>query len=265
MLVRHAALALALLALAGCTAAPDGDRAAAAAEPQPVGHRGGWDLVFRDEFGGTTLDPSRWADRSSAEPDDGRGNLGNQQLEWNRAANCQVAGGELRMTARREQVTSPAGVRYDWTSCLITSTPSYSFRYGYIEERAVLPAARGFWPAFWTWQARGADSDTETDVYEFYSDNRRRLYSSQRSGGGGACAWEPSFDPTAGWHTYGAAITPSGTIWYADGVEVCRTAATADAPTNIISNLAVYARVPPDEATAEATKRVDYVRAWVAR
>ncbi len=234
------------------------------APPLPVGHEDGWELVFGDEFDGTSLDRSRWDDRSTAEPDEGRGNKGNEQLEWNQAANCEVAGGELVMTARREEHTSASGTRYDWTSCLITSTPSYAFQYGYLEERSVLPAPRGFWPAFWTWQARGVDHHTETDVYEFYSDNHRRLYGTQHSGAQGRCTWTPSSDPTAGWHTYGVAIEPSGTTWYVDGVEVCRTDATSDAPTNIIANLAVYSKIPPEDATVSATKRVDYIRAWRA-
>jgi beta-glucanase (GH16 family) len=166
------------------------------------------------------------------------------------------------MTAKREQVTSPSGNRYDWTSCLITSTPSYAFEFGYLEERSILPAARGFWPAFWTWQARGVDRHTETDAYEFYSDNHRRLYGTQYSGAQGRCDWRPPFDPAKGWHTYGVAIEASGTTWYADGAEVCHTDATTDAKTNIISNLAVYSMIPPDDSTGSATKRVDYIRAW---
>ena len=173
-------------------------------------------------------------------------------------------GGRLVMTARREQVVSPSGQRYDWTSCLITSTPSYAFRYGYLEERSILPAPRGFWPAFWTWQARGVERHTETDVYEFYSDNHRRLYGTQFSGARGRCEWRPPFDPTAGWHTYGVAIEASGTTWYADGKQVCRTEATSDAMTTIISNLAVYAQIPPEPGTTSAVKRVDYIRAWTA-
>jgi beta-glucanase (GH16 family) len=230
--------------------------------PLPVGQSGGWELAFADEFDGPSLDPARWADRSSAEPDEGRGNPGNQQLEWNQAANCRVTQDQLVMTARRERVTSPSGTAYEWTSCLITSTPSYAFRYGYIEERSILPGERGFWPAFWTWQAKGNDTHTETDVYEFYSDNHRRLYTTQFSGGQGRCDLTPSFDPTQGWHTYGVAIQPSGTTWYFDGTEVCRTDATSDGLTTIISNLAVYAKIPPDAGTTSATKRVDYIRAW---
>ena len=232
--------------------------------PLPTGRQGGWKLVFSDEFAGTSLDRSLWADHSSAEPDEGRGNLGNQQLEWNQAANCTVADDELVMTARREQVTSAAGIRYDWTSCLITSTPQYRFQYGYLEERSILPAERGFWPAFWTWQVRSVEQHTETDVYEFYSDNHRRLYATQFSGAQGRCDWKPAFNPTTDWHTYGVAIEPTGTTWYADGQQVCHTDATSDARTAIISNLAVYAKIPPDASTSSATKRVDYIRAWSA-
>jgi hypothetical protein len=32
--------------------------------------------------------------------------------------------------------------------------------------------------------------------------------------------------------------------------------------TNIVSNLAVFAEVPPAAGTTEAVKRVDYIRAW---
>ena len=35
------------------------------------------------------------------------------------------------------------------------------------------------------------------------------------------------------WHTYGVAIEPSGTVWYVDGIQVCHTAATADAQPDV--------------------------------
>jgi len=166
------------------------------------------------------------------------------------------------MTAKREPVTSSGGTQYGWTSCLITTSRSYTFQYGYLEERSILPGPRGFWPAFWTWQAKGVEQHTETDVYEFYSQDRRRLDLTQHSGGQGNCKPTLSFDPADDWHTYGAAIEPSGTTWYIDGVEVCRTPATSDGVTNIVSNLAVFATAPPAGATNEAVKRVDYIRAW---
>jgi hypothetical protein len=236
---------------------PAGDR-----PPQPAGQDGGWELVFSDEFTGGTLDRTKWTDRSSAEADDGHGNRDNDQLEWNQAANCSVSGGELAMTARREVFTAPSGTGYAWTSCLLSTEPSYAFRYGFIEERAVLPAQKGFWPAFWTWQAAGVEAHVETDVYELYSANRHELHLTQHSGRQGGCRWRPRFDPAAGWHTYAASIEPSGTVWYVDGVEVCRTGATSDGITNIIANLAVHAPDPPAAGVTTAVSRVDYIRAW---
>jgi beta-glucanase (GH16 family) len=266
-------VALSLVAVAGCNGRPGGDVPLVGPPgpppdhvPQPAGQSGGWVLAFSDEFAGTSLDTSKWADTSSAEADGGHGNKDNGQLEWNQAANCTVSGGELVMTARRQASTGPSGARYDWTSCLLTSTPSFAFRYGFVEERAVLPAQRGFWPAFWTWQAPGVDAaPAETDVYEYSSANRYELDLTQRADEAGTCRWHPRFDPAAGWHTYGAAIEPSGTVWYVDGTEVCRTGATPAAMTNLISNLAVDAADPPDAAVTAAVKRVDYVRAWRRR
>src|SRR5882724_4835076 len=97
-----AAAALALACLAACTPRTTADLdPAAAGPPAPAGRPTGWRLAFADEFDGAALDRSRWADTSSAEPDGGRGNLDNQQLEWNQAANCRVGGGE-----RSEEHTS---------------------------------------------------------------------------------------------------------------------------------------------------------------
>ncbi|WIM92889.1 glycoside hydrolase family 16 protein [Actinoplanes oblitus] len=256
-MIRRMLVLLTCVVLSGCGAATPAETI------RPLGAPGGWRLIFGDDFDGTALDPARWADRSSAEPDDGRGNPGNEQLEWNQAANCRVGDGRLTMTARREPVTSPlSGQRYAWTSCLITSSPAAHFRYGFVEERAILPAHRGFWPAFWTWQAPGVDRHAETDVYEYYSDNPLRLYGTQFSGAGGRCEWRPPFHPAGGWHTYGAAIEPDGTTWYVDGTAICHTTATSDAPTALISNLAVYSRIPPEPGTGAAVKQVDYIRAW---
>jgi hypothetical protein len=224
----------------------------------PVGPAGSWSLAFADEFNGTAVDWTRWADHSSAEADQGHGNKGNQQLEWNQGANCTVSNGVLHMTAERGTHGS-----YAWTSCLITSTPSYSFQYGYIEERAQLPAAKGFWPAFWTWST--GSTYIETDAYEFHSDNPRRLHVTQHSGGGGGCTVALGFDPSAGMHVYGVDIEPTGTTWYVDGYAVCSKPSTSPGRTALISDNFVYSAVPPDPETTSATKEVDYIRAYVSR
>lgn len=229
--------------------------------PAPVGVPGTWNYRFGDEFTGPVAWGSKWADSSSAEADNGHGNLGNQQLEWNHRANCSTADGLLTITAKPDNIVSSSGQRYNWSSCLLSSSPSYAFRYGYIEIRAQLPGPRGFWPAFWTWQAAGNNTWTETDVFEFYSDNHSRLYLSQHSGAGGHLVYTPPFDPTTGFHTYGADIAPDGTRFYVDGRLVYTAPGTSTGMTNIIVDNFVYARIPPAPGTV-GVMRVDYVRAW---
>lgn len=222
----------------------------------------GWTLVFGDEFEGETVDWTRWADWTSAAADDGHGNLGNQQLEWNQAANCSVEGGALVITARREQVVSPSGETYGWTSCLLSSHASFTFQYGFIETRARFPAEVGFWPGLWTWQAPGVETWNETDVYEYYSDNHERIYQTSHGESHDGCDVDLDFDPSAGFHVYGADVSPAGTTYYVDGAETCSTGLTHAEATAITDDLYVYSEIPPAGGTDEATKRVDYIRAW---
>jgi beta-glucanase (GH16 family) len=232
-----------------------------AGDPKPLGVPGNWTYTFGDDFTGPVAWGTRWADSSSAEADNGHGNKGNQQLEWNRKANCSTANGVLSLTAKPDNITSPSGQHYNWSSCLLTSSPSYAFRYGYIEIRAQLPSPKGFWPAFWTWQADGNNRWTETDVFEFYSDNHSRLYLSQHSGAGGGTVYTMPFDPTTGFHTYGADIAPDGTRFYVDGQLVHTAAGTSTGLTNIIVDNFVYSKIPPAPGTTGVLK-VDHVRAW---
>jgi len=218
-------------------------------------------LAFRDDFNGTTVDWSKWRDSSSAEADGGHGNKGNKQSEWNQGKNCSVSNGVLRMTAKPDNITSAFGTHYDWSSCLLSSSRSFEFRYGYMEIRSKLPAPRGFWPSFWTWQVPGNHSHIETDVYELFSEGPLWLYLTQHSGKKGGCQLNLKFNPTAAFHTYGADIQATGTTFYIDGVKVCTAAGTSTGPVNInISNF-VNSAVPPVTGSV-GVQEVDYVRVW---
>ncbi|BAK37921.1 putative glycoside hydrolase [Microlunatus phosphovorus NM-1] len=235
---------------------------ASAAVPKPLGPTGNWKLVFSDDFNGKSVNRKKWTDRSSSQSDHGRGNKKNKQLEWNRHSNCSVSKGVLTQTAKRTNIKSPSGVKYKWTSCLLTSTPSFSFQYGYIEIRSKLPAKRGFWPSFWTWQTPSNNRWTETDVYEFFSDNPKALYVAQQSGRAAGCTVKNhKFNPSKAFHVYGADIKPTGTVFYVDGKQVCSTLSTSTGPTNIVISNFVYSKRPPSPK-AKGKHHVDYVRAW---
>ena len=216
---------------------------------------GNWNLAFRDEFNGSAVDWTKWADNSPALRDQGKGNLANNQLEWNQRQNCTVANGVLSMTAKKETVGN-----YQWTSCLITSTPSFDFQYGYVEERSQLPSAPGFWPSFWTWNSGQGVGDREIDIMEFWSRNHNEVHIGYQQGQG-CDTWKPMFDPTAGFHTWGVNVTPTGSTFYVDGKKACSVTQTLDGKVNLISNN--YVANDPAPTAPSGVKKVDYIRAWV--
>ncbi|WP_158088599.1 glycoside hydrolase family 16 protein [Thermoactinospora rubra] len=235
---------------------------------KPVGPGGRWTLKFHDEFHGSSVNEAKWRFRSTAESDwsdqpYGTGNPGSEQLEFDRPGNCSVSGGTLTITARPDGVRSEAGHWYDWSSCLITSTgpKGYAFRNGYVEIRAKLPAPPGFWPSFWTWPVPGNWQPAETDVFEYFSDNRRRLYLTRHSDSVQGCVHTPRFDPSAGMHVYGADIQDWGTDFYVDGERVCHAPGPPPGPANLVVSNFVYAGGPPAPGSV-GRMVVDYVRAW---
>jgi len=218
------------------------------------------------------VDTSKWDFRSTAEADWstnplGTGNLGNQQLEFDQPANCTVSGGLLKILAKPDSITSSSGKHYNWSSCMLNTSNSYAYRYGYIEMRAQLPALKGFWPALWTWAATGQNlsANGEIDAFEYYSDNHNRLYLTPHTGPGG-CVIDPSFDPATGMHTYGLETTSTGTKWWIDGINVCSASAVENGNVNILVDNFVYSgngdsNLQPAAGTT-GTMAVDWVRAW---
>lgn len=111
------------------------------------------ELIWADEFDGSTLDLSQW----SVVEDCWGG--GNRERQCYTGANLAVSDGLLRITARHEPASGarfPAGhpragetARRAWTSGKIQTRGKASFLYGRIEVRARLPRGQGVWPAIW--------------------------------------------------------------------------------------------------------------------
>ena len=102
-----------------------------------------YQLVWSDEFDGTSLNTSNWTYQDG----DGCPNLcgwGNNELQYYRSQNTTVSGGNLIITAKEESY----GGR-DYTSGKIISRYKQDFLYGRIEARMKVPTGGGMWPAFW--------------------------------------------------------------------------------------------------------------------
>jgi beta-glucanase (GH16 family) len=99
-----------------------------------------YELVWSDEFNGTTLDTSVW--QYEVHGDGG----GNNELQYytDRTENLKVADGLLTITAIEESYMGR-----DYTSARINTWEGFNFKYGKIETRMKLPYGQGIWPAFW--------------------------------------------------------------------------------------------------------------------
>jgi len=103
-----------------------------------------WNLVWSDEFGGTSVNTSNWTFET------GGGGWGNQELEnYTNGANAAVSGGILTITARKTTTGSCWYGTCQYTSTRMKTQGKREIKYGRIEARIALPAGKGLWPAFW--------------------------------------------------------------------------------------------------------------------
>ena len=104
----------------------------------------GQNLVWSDEFDGTSLDTKIW----NYETGNNNG-WGNNELEYytSDAANVCVKDGCLQIAALNSSNYNGSGFNY--TSARITTQNKYTFTYGKVEIRAKVPGDKGTWPALW--------------------------------------------------------------------------------------------------------------------
>jgi beta-glucanase (GH16 family) len=107
-----------------------------------------YQLVWSDEFSGpdgSAPDATKWAIQT------GGNGWGNNELEYytTRTQNVHVAGGNLVITAIREDYTGSDGVARHYTSARMQTKGLFSQQYGRFEARIQIPKGQGMWPAFW--------------------------------------------------------------------------------------------------------------------
>lgn len=132
---------------------------------QPVGQSSGWNMVFDDEFDGSSLDLSKWtpdwlgsSDTAITKP------VNSSETECVVPGASKVANGELDITATAQSCTINS-TTYPYQSGLIESNGKFNFTYGYMEARIWQPAGTGMWPGFWS-DGQNWPQDGEIDVLE---------------------------------------------------------------------------------------------------
>ena len=161
---------------------------------------GEYQLVWSDEFDGSSLDESNWT------PQIGGGGWGNQEAQYytSRPENLRVQNGYLEIEGRKEQYEGN-----EYTSARIYSKGKREFCYGKMEARISLPAGQGTWPAFWTLGYRGSWPNCgEIDIMEHTGSVPNRIFGTlhtvkDRSGSKSSRAYTGIQDIENNFHVYG--------------------------------------------------------------
>jgi beta-glucanase (GH16 family) len=238
-------------------------------------------LVWQDEFNGTTLDQTKWTPQIGNGCDIGLCGWGNNELQYytDKSTNLQVTGGNLVITARKERVQSN-----QYTSARIRSLNKGEWTYGRMEARMKLPTGQGIWPAFWMLPTDevygGWPQSGEVDIMEHLGQTPNTIYGTihygqpypnNKSTGGKYLLPTGGFHE--GFHVFAIEWEPNVMRWYVDGI-LYATKTSADLSPerwpfdqrfHFLLNLAVGGNWPgnPDASTVfPQTLTVDYVRVY---
>lgn len=112
---------------------------------KPPQHKKGYTLVYNDEFNGTgPADSTKWTYEVLR-----KGWANNEEQTYTDAThdNAVQSNGCLVITGKKDFPTGDTAV--PWSSARIIGKNKMDFLYGKVEVRAMLPHARGSWPAIW--------------------------------------------------------------------------------------------------------------------
>lgn len=234
----------------------------------PAGMR----LAWHDEFGGRSLDRSRW---STVMDFPGRAGGHYHNTSYGSYAvdeNVVLSRGRLHLVADNKPVvgTDPAGT-YRYTEGFISSHDKFFQAYGYWEICTRFPAGKGLWPAFWL-IPQDRSWPPEIDVAEWFG-SIEGMHSGLASGTWPEVRWDSHWlyglTPTTGWHTYGLLWSPGRITFTVDSrpTSTITGSQVPDKPMYIVLNSGTWANPdrggPPDATTKfPNTFDIDYVRVY---
>jgi beta-glucanase (GH16 family) len=199
------------------------------------------DLIFQDDFSGTTLD-SYWhnyitSNAASGYPwnanSSGGSGMGNQfNAEYDMPSQVTVSNGSLNLTAIKQPVNGIAqGSPYTFpvTSGGASSYGNFEFNGGYLQISMKAPSGDGAWPALWLMPGKGAGGsgdNFEIDMQEggmlaSGPANQNFAWHLHTSSGTFGGVVDTGVDLTAAFHTYAIDWQPGKSItWYLDGKQI---------------------------------------------
>ncbi|WP_430878951.1 family 16 glycosylhydrolase [Granulosicoccus sp. 3-233] len=238
-----------------------------------------YELVFADEFNGSSLDTSKWNTSFLWGTDL---IINNEEQYYVDIANepdfgfnpFSFDGNNLIInTIKTPPALAGKSLGQPYLSGIITSYDAFKFTYGYAEARVKMTHGRGYWPAFWLLNAYYGGADPEIDIMEFIGDNQDVVYHTfhyhDENGKLRSTQSQPTpgIDYTADFHTFAAEWKPGSIIFFVDGIEVHRIT-DPEVPTQqmyLLANTAVggwWAGSPDDTTTFPGKYMIDYIRVY---
>ena len=236
--------------------------------------------VWGDEFGGNALNMNKWCFENKM--------AGTSMMPLMRDSNVvNVNNGLLKMTAIRYYNPALPTAEYATNSSICTQN-TMSYKYGYLEMRAMVPYSVGAWPSFWL-VSGGAlkdestkhDYGVEIDVFEIFSstdtaipnihkwfhNGKHTMYNGNHYNKTTTTnyVFKNTDNLSKEYHTYGFEWTPEKMIMSVDGEDYMTFDMTDDfdknggmggfnSPLLIILNNFIYA---PDLGETNASNRVN--------
>jgi beta-glucanase (GH16 family) len=194
-----------------------------------------WQLVWEDDFNGSSLDQSKWTHDIGTGSQYGMWGWGNGEKQYYQSQNTTVDSGIATITVKEE----PNGIIDSWSatsyfsSSKITTKGLFNFRYGKVEARIKTIDGQAFWPAFWMLPSNGSwPCDGEIDIMEQWGND----YLTNNTSGAahiGTCPYSQSthFYETSSsyissgsyaddFHTYSVIWKEDTITWYVDETEL---------------------------------------------
>ncbi len=248
-------------------------------------------LVWSDEFNGSSLDLSKWSYQIGNGTNDGLDvGWGNQESQYytSRPENVNVTGGNLVITARAENYLGAS-----YTSGRIRSLGKGDWKYGSFEARIKVPEPFNdskLWPGFWmlpqtnNWPHTGEIDIMETgNQYNEWKYNGTLHYyagANQASGTGGVTintTTMPNGDLSKDFHVYRVDWAPNSIKFFVDNIQIGATMSSGNTIAGawpfddnnkfyIIFNMAINGWFPgmatPNNSRYPLSMLVDYVRVY---
>lgn len=235
----------------------------------------GYNLVWADEFNGTSLNPDDW----NFETGNGNSGWGNNELQYYQSDNTTLKEGVLTITAKRQPISA-----YQYTSSRLTTQGKQSFQFGRVDIRAALPQGQGLWPALWMLgddiTAVGWPKCGEIDIMELVggSGNKNRTVhgtahwdnNGTKADNGGSNSLS-SGDFSQEWHVFSIVWDENEIKWLRDDIQYHSLTTSSAAMSEFrqkfffIFNVAVGGNWPgsPDTSTKFPQRmHVDYIRVF---